>query len=191
MKRFILLFAIICCSEELFAQQVIVKQFTVVGEDTIILSSVPEVEILAFKNREEKLQYFILKRKVLKVYPYALEAKKKLAEMEIALEKMPKKKQKKKYAKEVAIWIKDEYSEQLKNLTMSEGRILVKLIYRETKITSYDLVKSYRGTFNAIFWQTMAKLWENNLKMEYDPINNQEDMLIEHIIIQSKLSGTL
>ena len=70
---------------------------------------------------------------------------------------------------------------------MSEGKILVKLIYRETNTTSYEIVKSYRGRFNAFFWQTMAKLWDNNLKTEYDPVNNREDMLIEHILIQANL----
>jgi hypothetical protein len=72
---------------------------------------------------------------------------------------------------------------------MSEGKILVKLIYRETKTTSYEIVKSYRGRFNAFFWQTMAKLWNNNLKTAYDPVNAREDMLIEHILIQAKLEG--
>ena len=88
-------------------------------------------------------------------------------------------------------WIKDEYSDQLKKLTMTEGNILVKLIYRETQTTSYQIVKSHRGRFNAFFWQTMAKLWKNNLKTEYDPVNIREDMLIEHIIIQAKIEGVL
>ena len=74
---------------------------------------------------------------------------------------------------------------------MSEGKILVKLIFRETNTTSYEIVKSYRGRFNAFFWQTMAKFWNNNLKTEYDPVNNREDMLIEHILIQAKLEGKL
>ena len=89
----------------------------------------------------------------------------------------------------MAKWVKEEYAEKLKNLTMSEGKILVKLIYRETKTTSYEIVKSYRGRFNAFFWQTMAALWDNNLKTEYDPVNVREDMLIEHILIQAKLEG--
>mgnify|MGYP001380488592 CR=1 FL=1 len=95
------------------------------------------------------------------------------------LDTIPKRRHKKLYTKEVAKWVKEEYSEQLKNLTMSEGKILVKLIYRETKTTSYQIVKSYRGRFNAFFWQTMAKFWDNNLKTEYDPVNVREDMLIE------------
>ena len=168
-----------------------VKEFTVIGKDTIIISKVPEVEILAFKNHDEKLRYFILKRKVIKVYPYALEAKLKLAAIKMGLDSIPKRRHRKRYTKEIANWIKEEYAQQLKQLTMSEGRVLVKLIYRETQFTSYDIVKSYRGRFNAFFWQTFAKLYEKDLKSRYDPINKREDMLIEHIILQAKIEGKL
>lgn len=168
-----------------------IKEFTIVGEDTIIISKIPEVEILEFKDYDEKLRYFILKRKVLKVYPYALKAKAKLTAIQIGMDSIPKRRHKKRYTKEVANWVKDEYAQQLKQLTMSEGRILVKLIYRETQFTSYELVKSYRGRFNAFFWQTVAKLYENDLKAKYDPISNRRDMLIEHIILQAKLEGKI
>ena len=166
-----------------------IKEFTIIDEDTIIISKVPEVEILAFKDYDEKLRYYILKRKILKVYPYALKAKTKLVAIQVGLDSIPKRRHKKRYTKEVANWMKEEYAEQLKNLTMSEGRILVKLIYRETQITSYELVKSYRGRFNAFFWQTLAKFYDNDLKAKYDPINDREDMLLEHIILQAKLEG--
>ena len=166
-----------------------IKEFTIIDEDTIIISKVPEVEILAFKDYDEKLRYYILKRKVLKVYPYALKTKEELAAIQVGLDSVTKRRHKKRYTKEVSNWVKEEYAEQLKNLTMSEGRILVKLIYRETQITSYELVKSYRGRFNAFFWQTLAKFYDNDLKAKYDPINDREDMLIEHIILQAKLEG--
>ena len=170
-------------------EKVIIADFEIVGCDTVFFSDLPEVEILAFKTKEEKNSYFVLKRRVFKVYPYAMLAKLKLAEINLALDTIPKRRKKRRYTKEVTKWVKEEYSDKLKNLTMNEGKILVKLIYRETKTTSYDIVKSYRGRFNAFFWQTMAKFWDNNLKTEYDPINIREDMLIEHIILQAKLEG--
>jgi len=177
-------------SVKLYSQtDIIIADFEIINEDTIFISDVPEVEILAFKNKEERTRYYILKRRVLKVYPYALVAKEKLNEIRIGLDSIPKRRQKKRYTKEVTKWVKEEYTDRLKNLTMTEGKILVKLIYRETHTTSYEIVKSYRGRFNAFFWQTMAKLWNNNLKTEYDPVNVREDMLIEHIIIQAKLEG--
>ena len=177
-------------SVKLYSQTgVIIADFEIINEDTIFISDVPEVEILAFKNKEERTRYYILKRRVLKVYPYALVAKEKLNEIRIGLDSIPKRRQKKRYTKEVTKWVKEEYTDRLKNLTMTEGKILVKLIYRETHTTSYEIVKSYRGRFNAFFWQTMARLWNNDLKTEYDPVNVREDMLIEHIIIQAKLEG--
>ena len=169
--------------------KLLIAPFTIVNGDTFFISDVPEVKVLAFKNKEEHKKYNILKRRVLKVYPFAMSAKEKLMNIEVGLDSIPKRRHKKRYTKEVAKWVKEEYADRLKNLTMSEGKILVKLIYRETNTTSYEIVKSYRGRFNAFFWQTMAKFWDNNLKTKYDPVNNREDMLIEHILIQAKLEG--
>ena len=173
-----------------FAQdKVLIAPFSIIDGDTFFTADVPEVEVLAFKDKNERKKYYILKRRVLKVYPYALSAKEKLQGIQVGLDSIPKRRHKKRYTKEVAKWVKEEYSDRLKNLTMKEGKILVKLIYRETNTTSYEIVKSYRGRFNAFFWQTMAKFWNNNLKTEYDPVNIKEDMLIEHILIQAKLEG--
>ena len=171
--------------------KLLVAPFTIVNGDIFFITDVAEVKVLAFKNKEEKKKYNILKRRVLKVYPYAISAKEKLMNIQIGLDSIRKRRHKKRYTKEVAKWVKEEYADRLKNLTMSEGKILVKLIYRETQTTSYKIVKSYRGRFNAFFWQTMAKFWDNNLKTEYDPVNNREDMLIEHIIIQAELEGKI
>ena len=168
-----------------------VADFEIVDNDTVFLAKVPEVEIVSFRNSTDRKQYFILKRKVLKVYPYALLARDKLRLIQENLDTIPRKRHKKRYIKDIVKQVKKEYSDVLKKLTMSEGRILVKLIYRETQITSYEIVKNYRGRFNAFFWQTMAKVWNNNLKTDYDPINVQEDMFIEHIILQAKLEGKL
>ncbi|MDA1008974.1 MAG: DUF4294 domain-containing protein [Bacteroidetes bacterium] len=191
MQRFAILFLFSLLFLSVNAQTINVLDFEVIDQDTIFFSKLPEVEILAFKSKEDKNAYYILKRRVLKVYPYALVAKKKLDEIKLNLENIPKRRKKKQYTKEVTKWVKEEYTDRLKSLTMNEGKILVKLIYRETNTTSYDIVKSYRGSFNALFWQTMAKLWDNNLKTQYDPVNIREDMLIEHILIQAKLEGVL
>jgi hypothetical protein len=189
--RILLLFLFSLLFLSVNAQTINVLDFEVIDQDTIFFSKLPEVEILAFKSKEDKNAYYILKRRVLKVYPYALIAKKKLDEIKSNLENIPKRRKKKQYTKEVTKWVKEEYTDRLKSLTMNEGKILVKLIYRETNTTSYDIVKSYRGSFNAFFWQTMAKFWDNNLKTQYDPVNIREDMLIEHILIQAKLEGVL
>lgn len=190
MRIFIVIaFLSICFITSSAQNKILISPFFIADGDTIFTSNIPEVEIFSFQDKEERNKYYILKRRVLKVYPYALMAKEKLYGIQQGLDTIPKRRHKKRYTKEVAKWVKEEYTKQLKNLTMSEGKILVKLIYRETKTTSYEIVKSYRGRFNAFFWQTMAKLWNNNLKTAYDSVNVREDMLIEHILIQAKLEG--
>ena len=181
----VLLFAF--CFNSSAQDKVLFANFSIIDGDTIFISNMPKVDILEFKYKDEQNQYRILKRRVLKVYPYAILAKEKLNTIQNELDSIPKRRHKKRYTKQMSKWVKEEYSDRLKNLSMKEGKILVKLIYRETNLTSYEIVKSYRGRFNAFFWQTMAKLWENNLKTEYDPLNIKEDKLIEHILLQNQL----
>lgn len=174
------IFLILILSNSLKSQNNI--NYEVINNDTIFFSDIKEVKIIEFKTINDKRAYYNLRRKVLKVYPYSQIAKKKLNEISVALDSIPKKRKKKKYTKSITKWIKSEYEDRLKKLTKSEGKILVKLIYRETQISSYDIIRSYRGRFNAFFWQSMARFWDNDLKTEYDPLINSEDMLIEHII---------
>jgi len=189
-KKILILLSLFCFAD-LSSQDVIIKDFIVEKGDTILISEIPTVDVLSFKDQKERRRYYILKRKVLKVYPYAIYTKEKLEEIEKELDSISRKRKKKKHTKKVSKFLKEELGEELKKLTRTEGNILVKLIYRETKISTYKLLKQYRGSVNAFFWQTMAKIYDNNLKQEYDPVNNREDMLIEHIIIGAKLEGDL
>ena len=182
----VLLFAF--CFNSSAQDKVLIANFSIIDGDTIFISNMPKVDILEFKYKDEQNQYRILKRRVLKVYPYAILAKEKLNTIQNGLDSIPKRRHKRRYTKQMSKWVKEEYSDRLKNLSMKEGKILVKLIYRETNLTSYEIVKSYRGRFNAFFWQTMAKIWKNNLKTEYDPLNIKEDKLIEHILLQNQLT---
>ena len=188
-NKILLLFIII--SSVSYSQKLTLKDYVIEDGDTILLSDIPTIEIITFKDAKEKVKYNILKRKVLKVYPYAIYTKNKLEEIEKELSEIKRKRKKKKYTKQVSSFLKEELGEKMKKLTRTEGNILVKLIYRETNISTYKLLKEYRGSVNAFFWQTMAKIYDNNLKQEYDPVNNREDMLIEHIIINAKLEGKL
>ena len=177
---------------DIFAQdKLIIADFELINEDTVFFTYLPEVDILDFKDKQEKNSYLLLKKRVLKVYPYAIIAKQRLEKINLALDTIPKRRKKKRHIKEVTKWIKNEYSDRLKSLTMKEGQILVKLIYRETNFTTYDIVRFYRGRFNAFFWQTMAKFWDNDLKKDYNPENNREDMFIEYIIKEAKLEKIL
>ncbi len=186
----ILFLLLLFSSVNIFSQNII-KDYIVEQGDTILLTEVPSIEIISFANNKERWRYQILKRKVLKVYLYAIYTKQKLEAMKNELDSISRKRKQKKHTKKVSKFLKEELGEELKELTRTEGNILVKLIYRETNISTYKLLKLYRGSVNAYFWQTMAKIYDNDLKQEYDPLNNREDMWIEHIINQAKLEGKL
>ena len=163
MRFSLLIVSLIIFSFTCFAQdKLLISTYTVVNGDTFFIADIAEVSVLAFKNKEEHKKYNLLKRRVIKVYPFAQSAKKKIQNIQIELDSIPKRRHKKRYAKEVARWVKEEYADQLKNLTMSEGKILVKLIYRETNISSYEIVKSYRGSFNAFFWLIITQVFEDS-----------------------------
>ena len=74
-------------------------------------------------------------------------------------------------------------------MSIKEGRILIKLVYRETEFTTYSLIKEYKGRFSAFFWQRVIKVYDNDLKMKYDPVNNSEDKLIETILNELIIEG--
>ena len=186
----ILFLLLLFSSVNIFSQNII-KDYVVEQGDTILLTEIPSIDIISFSDNKERWRYQILKRKVLKVYQYAIYTKQKLEEIENKLDSISRKRKKKKHTKKVAKFLKEELGQELKKLTRTEGNILVKLIYRETNISTYKLLKQYRGSVNAYFWQTMAKIYDNDLKQEYDPLNNREDMWIDHIIKQAKLEGKL
>jgi hypothetical protein len=123
-----------------------------------------------------------LKYNVKRVYPYAIMASAKLKEYENVLKTLPNEKEKKKFMKKAENELQKQFSDELKSLTISQGRILIKLIDRETGNTSYELVKQLRGSFSAFMWQSLAVLFGSSLKSEYD--STGEDRLIEIAIQQ-------
>jgi hypothetical protein len=185
---FILFLPIFCFSQ---TDSLIIKKIYTTETDTFVISDIQEVEILRFKNNADRVKYYQLKRKTLKVYPYALLTANKLDSIYTDLDGISKKKKRKRYIKAVESWAKEEYSAELKKLTRSEGRILTKLIYRETNISSYDILKELRGGFKAFIWQSVAKMYDNDLKAPYQPLTEKEDKMIEHIILQAQLQGNI
>jgi len=135
-----------------------------------------------FKSEKDRLAYMRLKTNVKKAYPYAVLASVKIKEYDAILNNMPESKRAP-YLKKAEAELKTQFESDLKNLTMSQGRILIRLINRETGMTTYKVIKDYRGRISAFMWQSLGLLWGNNLKWKYDP-SKGEDMLIEEIIQQ-------
>ena len=120
-------------------------------------------------------------RAVKKVYPLALDAAQRLEALDSELEKLELKKDRKAYTKAVEDALKEEITPMLWKMTRYEGMILVKLIDRETDCTVFSIVKDIRSGFTAGFYQTLARLFGANLKLEYDP--EGEDYILEQIVI--------
>lgn len=155
--------------------------------DSILYSSIELDEVyifgdLEFADRNEKLRYYILRRKTLKVYPYAKLAAERLVELNDSLQHIKKRRHQRKYTKKVQKFIEEEFSEELKKLTRTEGQILVKLIYRQTGTTAFDLVKELRSGWRAFWYNTTASMFKISLKEEFHPESIHEDYLIEDIL---------
>ena len=155
--------------------------------DSIATKSIDLKEItiyppLNFKSIDDQIRYYTLKRRTLKVYPYALLASKRLKKLNSRWSLIKTRDQKKKYARVVERFMEKEFSNELKKLTRSEGQILIKLIYRETGQTVYKLVKKLRNGFRAFSYNSLAKIFDISIKIQYNPMNNDEDAIIEDIL---------
>ena len=158
--------------------------------DSIFKKEIDLKEVVVYKpvifaDNQERLDYFVLKRKVLKVYPYAKMASERLAKLNDRLDKIKSKRKKKKYTKMLEKFLQEELTAELRKLTRTEGQILVKLIYRETGITAFSLVRELRNGFRAFTYNTIAKVFKISLKEEYDPLKVREDLFIEDILRNS------
>ncbi|MBL4651544.1 MAG: DUF4294 domain-containing protein [Flavobacteriales bacterium] len=179
---------VVCVTGSLFAQDsssLKIVRAEIIDGDTILfydLQSVNIYEKRTFTSARQKRRYGRLKRDVLKVYPYAKLAGKRLNEYEAQVDSLKSEHQKKKFLKQVEQDLQDEFGDELIDLTITQGTILLSLVDRETGDTSYALVKQLRGTFSAFFWQSLARLFGHNLKDGYDAEGDQE--MIEDIILR-------
>jgi len=152
------------------------------GSDTMAVVNLGQAVVSnnqAYANRYQK-RYFRLEKKVLKVYPYAAAAGELMREYEAHLSQLKTERERKRYLKKAENELKEEFEGEIKDMTISEGLILIKLIDRETGDTSYELIRELRGSFSAFLWQSVARLFGSNLKEDYSP--EEEDLVIENII---------
>lgn len=183
------LFAIVCCSLRLQAQD---KQsingdlvpMCIYNGDTIPCVQLRTVYIfrpLKFKNEKERQEYYRLIRNVKKVYPISREINQAIIETYEYLQTLPNEKARQKHIKRVEKGLKDQYTPRMKKLSFAQGKLLIKLIDRQSNSTSYELVKAFMGPFKAGFYQTFAALFGASLKKEYDP--QGEDKLTERVVL--------
>ncbi len=157
-------------------------------DDSVIHINLKPIDILPDKkdmSPRQLRQYTLLEYKVKKVYPIAKVAAIKLKEYNRVYASFKTARERKDYVKSVEKELFKEYEGELRTMKVSEGRILIKLLDRETGNSSYEIIKEFKGGLSAFFWQSVAKLFGHDLKAQYDPV--LEDRLIEYIVCEIDL----
>ena len=172
-------------SSEVFSQSknYIVTKAVILEGDTVPFIELREFRILSkrsFKTEKEAKRFAKLIRDVKKAYPYAQVAAIKLNEYNEIISKTKKESDKKKLMKQAESELRSQFEEDIKNLTMTQGKILIKLIDRQTGNTSYEIIEQLRGSLQAFMWNTMSRIFGFNLKAEYD--GQGDDKYIEEIV---------
>jgi hypothetical protein len=154
----------------------------IVGKDTIPVVDLFTIDVCTnsiFKTKRQYEAWTRTKHNVKIVYPYALLAAAKLKEYDLALEKITDEKKRKQFLKACEQNLLEEFEDEIKSLSISQGHVLMKLIDRESNKTTFEIVKQLRGSFQAVFWNTLARLVGNNMKTQFDPA---EDIMIERAV---------
>ena len=152
--------------------------------DTIPAFTLPTVYIfkpMIFKNKRQQKRYTKLVRDVKKVLPIAKEINRAIIETYEYMQTLPDKKARDRHIKAVEKGLKRQYGPRMKKLTLSQGKLLIKLVDRQTNSTTYDLIKAFMGPFKAGFYQTFAAMFGASLKKEYDA--EGDDALTERVIL--------
>ncbi|MCH1455028.1 MAG: DUF4294 domain-containing protein [Schleiferiaceae bacterium] len=166
----------------------------VVDGDTVPWSVLDEMLFVAkptLSDFQARRNYYILMKKVGRVYPYVREAALRMDSVNMQLEGIDRRRQRRKYTKSYQKYLEERFEPELRKLTRSEGQILSKLVYRETRTSVYQIIKTYRNGLSARFWSMTAWWYDIDLKRPYDPENDAEDQLIENILLRKFISGEL
>jgi hypothetical protein len=153
------------------------------GNDTTFLAFLHDLWVYprnTFKNKKQEQFFWRTVRDVKKTLPYAKLLASELRLVNMKIVDMPNEKEKKKYISQYEKELFKKHEADLKKMTVNQGRMLMKLVDRECDRTSYDLIKNYKGTFTAVFWQGVARLFGSNLKSEFKA--DGEDKIIERVI---------
>jgi len=183
--KLLTLVTLVFCAKVSVAQDAFnVPNKVVVEGDTLSNYTIGKIYVFPwhkFKKSRDEEKYRRLIYNLKRVYPYALLARDKLMEMEADVSKIKGKKERAAYIEQAEKRLRAEFEEPLKRLSVSQGKLLLKLIDRETGRTSYSIVRELRGSFSAFFWQSMARLFGSNLKSSFD--ENGEDKYLNRLII--------
>ncbi len=190
MRKLLILIFLVFATNSMIAQTFL--RYQIISGDTVPICDLPAVVVIVgrdytkppvFKNKKESRRYMKMKAYVKKVYPYAELASQKLIECEAEIKKDPE--SRKKAMRKVEKALRKRYGKAMKKLTVTQGKILLLLIDRQTGLTTFELVKELRGSFNASMYQGLAVLFGHSLKLNYDP--KGKHWMIEDIVIKIEL----
>ena len=162
-----------------------ILQTVVLEGDTIPVVTLRTQTVSSYRKSRSKRyrrKWSKMHRNVVKTYPYAKLAGDLINEYNKNLSELSTEAEREAYLDKCEEDLKAEFEEDLKKMTTSQGRVLIKLIDRETGDTSYELIRRLRNGFTAFVWQGIAKLFGSNLKANYDPLTNETDYMIEEIV---------
>ena len=154
------------------------------GNDTVLLAYLHDIWVFPrnnFKNKAQEQYFWLTVRDIKRTLPYAKLIAGELTKTNMKLASMKTDAERKKYMSQYEKEIFKKYEADLKKMTINQGRLLMKLVDRECNKTTYDLIKAYKGSFSAFFWQGVARLFGSNLKSEYDAAN--QDKMVERIVV--------
>lgn len=166
-----------------YAQHLDSLQLQVSQQDTFYIARMHDIYVypkMVFKNKRQERFYWRTVRDVKKTLPYAKMLAKEMEYADRQLAQLPDKKAQRKWWKAYEKQLFKKYEDDFRHMTASQGQMLMKLMDRESDRTSYEIIRMYRGTFSANFWQFVAKLFKNDLKEGYDAAD--KDKIVERVI---------
>lgn len=196
MKQILILF-IMLLTISTYSQK---KKKEIILDDKILIEgdsiefSLDEVFLLKklkFDDKKERNYYYWYRKKIHKAYPYAVLTANSLKEIDKQLKEIKSKRKKKKYIRKAQKLLNEEFKGQLKKLTRTEGKLLIRLIHRQTGTTVFDLIKKYRSGWKAFWYNSSANVFKLSLKTEYNPKEKALDFLVEDILQRSFQNGSL
>lgn len=196
MKRifsYILIWVTLSIAAQEVKKDTIIDDLIIIKGDSAIISldEVVVLNKLKFDSTKERRYYYWYWKKVQKAYPYAKLAAERLLQLNEQLKAIKSRRKRKRHIKKMQKFMEGEFTEELKKMTRTEGRILIKLLHRQTGLTAFELIKEYRSGWKAFWYNTTASMFKLSLKSEYHPEENALDFLVEDILQRSFVNGSL
>ena len=194
-------FHFLCALAALFPLSIMGQSDSTVSsqQDTVELDSL-QVNMLdgalivarpTFESQEEMREYIILRRRIIKTYPYAKLAAEKLDSLNYNLSQTSSRRERRRLIRTYQKFLEERFEPELRKLSIADGAILFKLVHRETGMTVFQLIRQYRGLTSAIGWSLVASWYDNSIRSEYHPNTREEDRQIELILVRCFQNGRL